>query len=371
MKPWERAVFSLSALAVLVVAGLLLHELDMPVARFVRSFDIEELNRIGDLIAKLARGEVIAGAFILIGLLGWWRQRDQLAPMTFSMAGLVHWVSNWWRQRNQLTDIGVRGFFALLGSAAMTQLLKHLVGRPRPRFAHADEFMLGPSLDSGLDAFPSGHTFNAFGAATVAAWYVPALRVPLFLTAGLVGLSRVVRGSHFPTDVFAGAVLGVLIGSLAAAGFKRWREEALPGLLRVGVPLAVAMFLIAWVVLHPAAPWSQEIGSLGAGAALVLAGGLLRGLAAPFGGGRGSVLHTAGSLALLLGVAVAGGPWWAWLLLLAALLPMSLAGLRPEAPAAAPFRDTFPVWGREALAVGSALLAVAALRAVKGLLPIA
>ena len=188
MKPWERAVFSLSALAVLVVAGLLLHELDMPVARFVRSFDIEELNRIGDLIAKLARGEVIAGAFILIGLLGWWRQRDQLAPMTFSMAGLVHWVSNWWRQRNQLTDIGVRGFFALLGSAAMTQLLKHLVGRPRPRFAHADEFMLGPSLDSGLDAFPSGHTFNAFGAATVAAWYVPALRVPLFLTAGLVGL---------------------------------------------------------------------------------------------------------------------------------------------------------------------------------------
>jgi undecaprenyl-diphosphatase len=350
MKAWERLVFSLSALAVLTAIGVKLHEVDMPVARFVRSFDIEAVNYSGDLVAVLGRGTVIAGAFLLIGLLGWRLKRDRLK------------------------ELGVRGVAALLGSAAMTQLLKHLIGRPRPRFAHADEFMLGPSLDSGLDAFPSGHTFNAFGAATVAAWYVPTLRVSLFLAAGLVGLSRIVRGSHFPTDVLAGAVLGVLIGSLAAAGFKRWSEDALPGLLRVGVPLAVAVFLIVWVVLHPMPPWSQEIGRLGAGAALVLAGGLLRGLAVPFGGERGSFFQTAGSLALLLGVAVAGGPWWAGLLLLGALLPMGLAWLQPEAPAVslgAPFRNRLPVWGREALTVGSALLAIAAIRAVKGLLPIA
>jgi len=345
MKAWQRLVFGLSTLAVLTAIGIKLHEVDMPVARFVRSFDIEAVNYSGDLVAVLGRGTVIAGAFVLIGLVGWRLERE-------------------W-----LKELGVRGIAALLGSAAMTQLLKHLVGRPRPRFAHADEFMLGPSLDSGLDAFPSGHTFSAFGAATVIAWYVPTLRVPLFLTAGLVGLSRIVRGSHFPTDVLAGAVLGVLIGSLAAAGFKRWREDALPGLLRVGVPLAVAVFLIVWVVLHPMPPGSQEIGHLSAGAALVLAGGLLRGFA-----GLGGPLRTAGNMALLLGVAVAGVPWWAGLLLLVALLPMSLAWLQPEAPAVslgAPFWNRLPVWGREALTVGSALLAIAAIRSVKGLLPIA
>ncbi len=332
------------ALAVLAAIGVTLHEVDMPVARFVRSFDIAEVNRLGDAIAVLGRGVVIGVTFALIGLIGWRLKRDDLK------------------------ELGVRGLAALLGSAAVTQALKHLIGRPRPRFAHADEFMLGPSLDSGLDAFPSGHTFNAFGAATVAAWYVPALRAPVFLAAGLVGLSRVVRGSHFPTDVFAGAVLGVLIGSLAAAGLRRWREDALPGLLRVGVPLATALFLIVWVVLHPAAPWSVEIVNLGAGAALVLAGGLLRGIAGP-----GGPLRAAGSLALILGVAAAGGPWWAGPLLLAALIPMSLAWLRPEAPAAspcAPFWKTLPAWGRESLAVGSALLAIAALRSVKGLLPL-
>ncbi|TAL11218.1 MAG: phosphatase PAP2 family protein [Nitrospirae bacterium] len=340
MKAWQRIIFSLSALVIFAVIGLKLHELDMPAARFVRSFDIEAVNYSGDLVAVLGRGVVIAGAFALIGLAGWRLKRERLR------------------------ELGIRGLVAIAGIAAATQSLKHLVGRPRPRFAHADEFVLSPSLDSGLDSFPSGHAANAFGAAAVIAWFVPALRAPAYVVAGLVGLSRVVRGSHFPTDVFAAAVLGVLIGSLAAAGWKRWREDALPGLLRVGVPLAVALFLVIWVALHPAAPWPQEISYLGAGAALVLAGGLLRGVA-----GTGGPLRTAGNVAALLGVAVAVGPWWAGPLLLAALIPTSLAWLRPAEPCAS-FWKTGPVWGREALAVGSALVAIAALRALKGLLPL-
>lgn len=343
MKAWQRMVFSLSALAILAVVGVKLHELDMPVARFVRSFDIEAVNYSGDLVALLGQGAVVGGSFALIGLLGWKLKRDYLKEM------------------------GVRGVIALLVIGAVTQLLKHLIGRPRPRFAHADEFTLGPSLASGLDAFPSGHAFNVFGAAAVISWFAPALRIPVFLAAGLGGLSRIVRGSHFPTDVFAGAVLGVLIGSLAAAGLKRWREDALPGLLRVGVPLAVAVFLIVWAVLHPAQAWSVEVSYLGAGAALVLAGGLMRGLAASSGGARGGPLHAAGNMALILGIAVAVGSWWAGLLLLPALIPMSLVWLRPDAP---PFLKTLPAWGRESLAVGSALLAIAAMRAMRGLIPI-
>jgi len=339
MKAWQRLVFSLSALAVLAVAGVRLHELDMPVARFVRSFDIEAVNYSGDLVALLGQGAVIGGAFALIGLIGWKLKRAHLK------------------------ELGIRGVVALAGVGAVSQLLKHLIGRPRPRFAHADEFVLSPSLASGLDSFPSGHAINAFGAAAVVAWFVPALRVPAYVTAGLVGLSRIVRGSHFPTDVFAGAVLGVLIGSLAAAGWKRWLEDAVPDLLRVGVPAAVVLFLIVWVALHPAQAWPVESVSLGAGAALVLAGALLRGFAGP-----GGPLRAAGNGALVLGVAVAGGPWWIGLLLLPALIPMGLVWLQPDAP---PRVNTFPVWGRESLAAGAALLAIAAIRALQGLLPIA
>jgi membrane-associated phospholipid phosphatase len=349
MKAWERIVFSLFALAILAAIGIKLHDLDMPVARFVRSFDIDAVNYSGDFVAILGKGIVLAGLFLLIGLLGWWLKHEQLR------------------------DLGIRGLFAMAGVGAVSQSLKHLIGRPRPRFAHADEFFLGPSLDTGMDSFPSGHTINVFGAVTVVAWFVPVLRVPLFLIAGLVGLSRVIRGSHFPTDVFAGAVLGVLIGSLAAAGFRRWRDEALPGLLRTGVPLAVSVFLIAWVVLHPVPPWSWEVRYIGMGVALVLAGGLLGGLSAAYNGKESGLLRNAGQMAMILGVAVACGPWWAGLLLFVALMPMGLLRLRQEALAMTslpPFWKTLPAWGREAGAVGTALVAIAAIRSLKGLIPL-
>src|SRR2546427_8633076 len=272
MKPWEQVVFGLIALTVLAAIGVKLHELDMPVARFVRSFDVDELNRLGDLVALPGQGVVVAGAFTRIALIGWRRPRGQLAPMTFSMAGLIERVRTWWPQRDQLTDIGVRGLLAQLSVAGAIQILKHLIGRPRPRFAHGDELVLGPSLATGFDSFPSGHAANAFGAATVLAWFFPAVRVPLYLVAGLVAVSRVLRGSHFPTDVLAGVVLGVVIGSVVVVGLKQWPDDALPGLLRTGVPVAVSTFAFLWVVLHPAPARSYEIISLGVGVARVLAG---------------------------------------------------------------------------------------------------
>src|SRR5947208_3241637 len=169
MKPRERVVFVLVALTVLAAIDVKLHELDMPVARFVRSFDSDLLNRVGDLVSLPGHGGFVAGLFILIGFLGWQRQRLPLAPLTWSMAGVGDWINKWWRQRNQLTNIAVRGILAQLSITAATQILKHLIGRPRPRFAHSDEFSLGPSLIVGFDSFPSGHAASAFGAAAVLA----------------------------------------------------------------------------------------------------------------------------------------------------------------------------------------------------------
>src|SRR3989441_12173249 len=249
--------------------------------------------------------------------------------MTFSMAGLGHWASDWWRQRNRPTDIGAHGLLAQLSFTAATQFLKHFIGRPRPRFTHGDELVLGPSFDSGLDSFPSGHVANAFGAATVLAWFFPAVRTPLYLVASLVAVSRVLRGSHFPTDVLAGAVLGVVIGSVVVVGLKRWPDEALPGLLRTGVPVVVSTFAILWVVLHPAPARSYEIISLGVGVALVLAGGFVRGLSWTYleGEDKGP-MRTVGRLLLIIGVAVGCAPWWVAVLLGAALVPLGHAGFR-------------------------------------------
>ena len=378
MKPWSRLLFSLSSLAILTTIGITLHELDMPVARFVRSFDIAELNRLGDMLAILGQGAVVAGVFCLIGLLGLRLDLDRLKGMGVR-AVLTTPVGMILTPRpNQLGAMSFRGLVAMAGVGAVSQLFKHLIGRPRPRFAHADEFSLGPTLDSGLDSFPSGHAINAFGAATVLAWFLPRLRAPVFLLAGLVGLSRVLRGSHFPTDVFAGAVLGVLIGSLAAAGWKRWWEDALPALIRIGVPIAVSIFLVVWIILHPMPSWSDEVWHVCAGATLILAGmlalerGTVRDRAQETRGGH---LRRAGVLAMMVGVAVATGPWWISGVLLVALIPTGLAGAPGAFPSAQDHgggrgRWVLQGWARQAVVIGAVLLAIAAIRSMKGVLPL-
>jgi undecaprenyl-diphosphatase len=70
-----------------------------------------------------------------------------------------------------------------------------------------------PSFRSVINAsdrfsFPSGHTCGAFLLAAIISVHYPTLAAPMYLWAGAVGLSRVVLGVHFPTDILAGALLG-------------------------------------------------------------------------------------------------------------------------------------------------------------------
>lgn len=123
---------------------------------------------------------------------------------------------------------GAAGLAAVIGSGIMVQILKHLVGRARPRMTLPPWEHIGPSFDSDLHSFPSGHTATSFALAAVLASRFPRQAWIFYLIAGLVGVGRVVGGSHYPSDVLAGAILGLVVGwVLVDMAWRRVRELAL------------------------------------------------------------------------------------------------------------------------------------------------
>ena len=97
-----------------------------------------------------------------------------------------------------------------------TMLYKWLKGktlRPRPYEVHQDIFLTGKTLDKF--SFPSGHTLHAVVFGVVALNYYPKLAFIILPFTTMVGLSRVVLGLHYPSDVLAGALIGSLIAGLS------------------------------------------------------------------------------------------------------------------------------------------------------------
>ena len=88
-------------------------------------------------------------------------------------------------------------------------LIKLAVRRPRPVLEGLPPLGGAPSSLS----FPSAHAFSSFAVAT-AMFRVDAATAGALVVAAAVSLGRPYLGMHYPSDVFAGAALGVLAGLL-------------------------------------------------------------------------------------------------------------------------------------------------------------
>jgi undecaprenyl-diphosphatase len=216
----------------LAVSFFGLAQFDLPITKYVRSVTIhlpwDQLtvpwmaftSDTGDWIGQ---GWRLAAVSLLL-LIGAWAFEKPTVKIAAIQSLIAH------------------GIAALLANA-----LKHLVGRPRPKFVHAGDWHMSISWASGLDSFPSGHSTASFAVATVLAKRFP-LFGPLCIAVALfVALSRVLRGSHFPTDVLGGAVIGILSGFIATAPLKQWHTSIQDGLRHAAMGTS-ALFALLWVL---------------------------------------------------------------------------------------------------------------------------
>jgi membrane-associated phospholipid phosphatase len=98
----------------------------------------------------------------------------------------------------------------------MFPYIKRWIGRPRP-------FRVDPRLPSLLavldeHSFPSGHAMTLSGVLVPVVLVWPATAISAATLMMLMAWSRIATGHHYPSDIVAGAILGVLLAYPISAG---------------------------------------------------------------------------------------------------------------------------------------------------------
>lgn len=105
----------------------------------------------------------------------------------------------------------------------ITELIHFFYNRPRP-------FEILSGLTQLADhaagsSFPSGHASLAFAAAGAVSFYYPKTSIIFWAAAILIGLGRVAAGIHWPSDILAGAVVGIVSAWILQKSYQTWKQK--------------------------------------------------------------------------------------------------------------------------------------------------
>jgi undecaprenyl-diphosphatase len=119
--------------------------------------------------------------------------------------GLLWWLgSGEWQQLALVMIIGI------LITALVVMVIKFTVRRSRPQGDWGKVYRM-----TDPHSFPSGHAARSTMLAMIGLGLGPLwLGLTLMIWAPLVGLARIILGVHYPSDILAGMVLGLIMGVL-------------------------------------------------------------------------------------------------------------------------------------------------------------
>jgi undecaprenyl-diphosphatase len=200
-------------LAVSVLAFALLDSVslafDAAEAHAAGTFD-PRLKNFFEIVTKAGQSDWLFALSILTVVYALYRREGEITRRARAGCGLL--------ASRALYFFAVQAFSGLL-----SQLVKHVVGRARPKLVDT----LGPehfdlfSLKAVLASFPSGHTTTIVAAAASLSFFMPRRAALLFALAAPVAASRLIVGAHYPSDVLGGVFLGLGSALAVARVFGR------------------------------------------------------------------------------------------------------------------------------------------------------
>lgn len=154
--------------------------------------------RLYELINGLSGNAIADRLFELVA--------DELSIVLMALVALTFLV-RWSRHQTERRSGAVLGSAAATASLLVAQPIAHAVDRARPYISHPAHAHLLVSR-SHDPSFPSDHAAGAFALALGVWVYDRTFGTLLLLVAGAIAFSRVFVGTHYPSDVVAGALLG-------------------------------------------------------------------------------------------------------------------------------------------------------------------
>ncbi len=195
-KSWLRSIRASAKVLLICLAGFLLSLLVLRVLAFPGDKDIA--------LAVFNAGSSRTVAYLawIVASVG----EDIWIPLVF-------WLYVFRNNRYGWTSAVVLAVGIVL-SMVLVDLLKMLFGLPRPPEVSGlgIDYRFGKPTNA---AFPSGHTSRAFTVATIIWTRYSRWRIPFLALAVATGISMIIIGYHFPSDVLAGAFTGIAIGTFA------------------------------------------------------------------------------------------------------------------------------------------------------------
>ncbi|HEX9071866.1 MAG TPA: phosphatase PAP2 family protein [Pseudolabrys sp.] len=116
-------------------------------------------------------------------------------------------------------------FTAIAVPGLFVTIVKRMIGRARPMVGGSlDPYLFSPfAWHPAYASLPSGHATTAFAVLVAFGTLWPRARTVLLIYALLIAVSRVIVNAHYPSDVFAGALVGIAGAVLVRRYFAQRR----------------------------------------------------------------------------------------------------------------------------------------------------
>lgn len=126
---------------------------------------------------------------------------------------LIKDYKKYWRM---VTEAFVAAVFVRF---VLAEIIRIIYFRPRPFVYNYVNLLIPHNVNEA--SFPSGHASFYFALSTIIYGYNKKVGILFYISSFLIVLSRVFVGIHWPSDILAGAVLGIFMGLVLNKLFKK------------------------------------------------------------------------------------------------------------------------------------------------------